>query len=174
MGGGGAVPQSVHPRKAPGILQVQAKTNTHALKSPVHNPCVITQAASPHKTKTWEWRQRSTSAHACVCVCVLFKITWLHSTSKARRRSQYIYPNIRCCLKVGFNQRRRIKGRLGGVLSEACRVRTDLQRLIFQRLEKVKRGLDHVTAGSLNQFFFFIILWPLVKQDCVANIIWTS
>lgn len=42
------VPQSFHPRKAPGILQVQAKTNTRALKSPVHNPCVITQASSPH------------------------------------------------------------------------------------------------------------------------------
>lgn len=46
------VPHSFYPRKAPGILQVQAKTNTRALKSPVLNPCVITQAASPHITKT--------------------------------------------------------------------------------------------------------------------------
>lgn len=53
---------SLYPLKAPGILQVEAKTNNNGLKSPLFIPCVITATASLHITKTREWRARSMHA----------------------------------------------------------------------------------------------------------------
>lgn len=62
----GMCPTLFYPPKAIGILQAQAKTNIHALKSLVHNPCVIIQAASPHRTKTQEYKGRD--MYVCVCL----------------------------------------------------------------------------------------------------------
>lgn len=47
-------PPSLHPLGALGILQAQAKTNKRALKSSVHNPCVITEAEPKHESEVRE------------------------------------------------------------------------------------------------------------------------
>lgn len=47
-------PTLLYPLKAPGILQVRAKTNNCGLKSPLVKPGVITATASPDITKTRE------------------------------------------------------------------------------------------------------------------------
>lgn len=52
--GGKLQPTLLYPLKAPGILQVEAKTNNNGLKSLLFILCVITATASLHITKTRE------------------------------------------------------------------------------------------------------------------------